>query len=197
MMRGIISFQPASKERDYADVQFFLKQGIVEACLVTKVVTKGEQISRMMEREGGMSSINFHLEEQGQEGRSCQYSAIPVAGSCTIFYDVTFYVTYLQHELHQNLRPMFAMGFFCWTTCKVRDCLRLSSLTPHLCKHYGGWSGISLGVAVKSVWLSTLHCERSLHDGKDKIIRTSLRKERKTDHGGRYFFSFIGTFTTG
>jgi hypothetical protein len=109
MMRGIISFQPASKERDYADVQFFIKQGIVEACLVTKVVTKGEQ----MEREGGMSSINFHLEEQGQEGRSCQYSAIPVAGSCTIFYDVTFYVTYLQHELHQNLRPMFAMGFFC------------------------------------------------------------------------------------
>ncbi len=29
MMRGIISVQPASKERDYADVQFFLKQGIV------------------------------------------------------------------------------------------------------------------------------------------------------------------------
>jgi hypothetical protein len=113
MMRGIISVQPASKERDYADVQFFLKQGIVEACLVTKVVTKGEQISHMMEREGGMSSINFHLEEQGQEGTSCQYSAILVAGSCSIFYDVTFYVTYLQHELHQNLGPMFAMGFFC------------------------------------------------------------------------------------
>jgi hypothetical protein len=58
-MWGIISVQPASKERDYADVQFFLKQGIVEACLVTKVVTKGEQISCTMEREGGMSSINF------------------------------------------------------------------------------------------------------------------------------------------
>jgi hypothetical protein len=142
-----------------------------------------------MEREGGMSSINFHLEEQGQEGRSCQYSAILVAGSCTIFYDVTFYVTYLQHELHQNLGPVFAMGFFCWTTCKVRDCLRLSSLTHHLCKHYGGWSGISLGVAVKSVQVSTLHCERSLHDGKDKIIRTSLRKRRQTMVEGVSFHS--------
>jgi hypothetical protein len=59
-----------------------------------------------------MSSINFHLEERGQEGRSCKYSAIPVAGSFTvIFYVVTLYVTYLQHEV--CLVPLFALGFFC------------------------------------------------------------------------------------
>jgi hypothetical protein len=47
-------------------------------------------------RENHMTSINFHLEEQGQEGRSCKYSTLLVAGSCTvIFYVVMLYVTYL------------------------------------------------------------------------------------------------------
>jgi hypothetical protein len=59
-----------------------------------------------------MSSINFRLEKQGQEGRSCKYSAILVAGSYTvIFYVVTLYVTYIQHEV--CLVPLFALGFFC------------------------------------------------------------------------------------
>jgi hypothetical protein len=46
-----------------------------------------------------MSSINFHLEEQDQEGRLCKYSAILVVGNHTvIFYVVTSYVTYLDDK---------------------------------------------------------------------------------------------------
>jgi hypothetical protein len=53
MLLGITSGKPGSKERDYVDVQilFILKEGIVEACLVTEVQTMGSQISGMMERE--------------------------------------------------------------------------------------------------------------------------------------------------
>jgi hypothetical protein len=53
MLLGITSGKPGSKERDYVDVQtfFFLKEGVVEACLVTEVQTTGSQISGMMERE--------------------------------------------------------------------------------------------------------------------------------------------------
>jgi hypothetical protein len=53
MLLGITSGKPGSKERDYVDVQilFILKEGIVEACLVTEVQTTGSQISGMMERE--------------------------------------------------------------------------------------------------------------------------------------------------
>jgi hypothetical protein len=53
MLLGITSGKPASKERDYVDVQilFFFKEGTVEACLVTEVQTTGSQISGMMERE--------------------------------------------------------------------------------------------------------------------------------------------------
>jgi hypothetical protein len=58
-----------------------------------------------------MSSMNFHLEEQGQEGMLCKYSAFLVADSCTIFYVVTLYITCAEHK--RNLSPMFAVGFFC------------------------------------------------------------------------------------
>jgi hypothetical protein len=53
MLLGITSGKLGSKERDYADVQilFILKEGIVEACLVTELQTTGLQISGMMERE--------------------------------------------------------------------------------------------------------------------------------------------------
>ncbi len=53
MLLGITSGKLGSKERDYVDVQilFILKEGIVEACLVTEVQTTGSQISGMMERE--------------------------------------------------------------------------------------------------------------------------------------------------
>ncbi len=52
-----------------------------------------------------MSSINFHLEEQDQEGRSCRYSTILVAGSYTvIFYVVTLYVTYLDNKSLDSMR---------------------------------------------------------------------------------------------
>jgi hypothetical protein len=53
MLLGITSGKPGSKERDYVGVQilFILKEGIVEACLVTEVQTKGSQISGMMGRE--------------------------------------------------------------------------------------------------------------------------------------------------
>jgi len=53
MLLGITSGKLGSKERDYVDVQtfFFLKEGVVEACLVTEVQTTGLEISGMMDRE--------------------------------------------------------------------------------------------------------------------------------------------------
>jgi hypothetical protein len=102
-----------------------------------------------------VSSINFRLEKQGQEGRSCKYSAILVAGSYTvIFYVVTLYVTYLQHEV--CLVPLFALGFFCWATYTVAVCLGLSTFTPHLSKHCGRWSGIHASVTYILGWLHWL-----------------------------------------
>jgi hypothetical protein len=52
-----------------------------------------------------MSSINFHLEEQDQEGRSCRYSAILVAGSYTaILYVITLNVRYLDNKSLDSMR---------------------------------------------------------------------------------------------